>query len=104
MTRNIESTSDTLIKINSLQRRIIVASIVYYELDNCIMSDYQYDSLVKQLKKLMDDYPEKEQSRYWYVYKDWTGASGFFLYYHLNFDDQCMLLESAKCAVEDIMR
>lgn len=93
---------DTLTRINFLQRKIIIASIAYYELDEYIMSDFQYDDSVKQLKELMNKCEEKEQSRYWYVYKDWTGATGCFLYSHLNEDDKRRLLEDAKCTVKTI--
>lgn len=84
---------DTLTRINFLQRRIIVASIAYYEFDVSIITDYKYDAIVRQLKEIMCNCTEseKEQSRYWYVFKDWDGSTGYFLYYNLNDTDREML-------------
>jgi hypothetical protein len=90
---------DTLTRINYLQRRIIVASIIYYEWDYNVISDYQYDDLVQQLKALMDGYEDVEKSRYWYVYKDWTGATGAFLYPGLTEEDQKYLVIIASHVV-----
>lgn len=86
---------DTLARINWLQRMIIVLSIAYYEFDESLVSDYKYDNWVRQLKQLMDECPNKEQSRYWYAYTGWTGATGCELYYKLNDADRQRLTEHA---------
>ena len=83
---------DILTRINYLQRKIIISSIAYYELDEPFMSDYRYDGLVQLLKELMDNCAQREQSRYWYVFKEWTGATGAFLYSGLNREDKKALL------------
>lgn len=88
-------------RINALQRKIIVASIAYYEYDERIMSDYDYDVMGQKLKKLMDECPEKEQSRYWYAFEEWTGATGCFLRSRLNDADREMLEEAAMLACEE---
>ena len=90
---------DTITRINYLQRKIIIASIAYYELDEIFMSDYRYDGLVQQLKALVDGCDERENSRYWYVFKDWTGATGCFLFSRLNESDRDRLLEYTRDAL-----
>jgi hypothetical protein len=93
--------ADKLKRINALQRKIIVASIAYYEYDERIMSDYDYDAMVQKLKELMDGYPEKERSRYWYAFEEWTGATGCFLRSRLNPTDRTLLEEAAMLACEE---
>ena len=82
---------DIVTRINFLQRRIIIGSIAYYEFDVSIIADYKYDAIVKQLKDMIQDCAEKEQSKYWYIFKDWDGSTGYFLYYNLNDEDREML-------------
>ena len=93
--------ADELKRINALQRKIIVASIAYYEYDERIMSDYDYDAMGQKLKELMDGYPEKEKSRYWYAFEEWTGATGCFLRSRLNPTDRALLEEAAMLACEE---
>ena len=95
--------SETLKRINALQRKIIIASIAYYEFDERIMSDCDYDNMSQELKELMivNDCPEKENSKYWYAFKDWTGATRCFLRSRLNDADRTRLEEAAQIACEE---
>ena len=79
---------DLITRIDYLQRRIIVASIMYYELDDSVISDATYDGLSHQLKSLMSECENVEDSKYWYVFKDWDGSTGYFLYYGLSAEDK----------------
>lgn len=92
---NFPADWDLLTRIDHLQRKIIVASIQYYEFDNPCIGDAQYDDLVKQLKACMAECDEFEKSRYWYVYKDWDGSTGYFLYYNLTPTDKEYLYDFA---------
>ena len=77
------------LKIDSLQRWILVHSILYYELNTGIVSDKQFDANAYQLVKLQKDNPEdSERSQYWYVFYDFDGSTGFHLYYRLNDSDK----------------
>ena len=66
-------------KISYMQRRIIVWSILYYEFDNSCVSDYEYDSVSRQLvefqKKVSKE--EFEKSTYYYAMHDFNGSTGF---------------------------
>ena len=72
-------------KIQLLQRSILVNSFAYYELNNNILSDYQYDANARQLEELARSYPEEfKRSRYWDYFYDFFdtdehATSGFDL-------------------------
>lgn len=58
-------------KIQLLQRSILVSSYTYYELNNNLLSDYQYDTNAKQLAELKRQYSEAyRQSRYYGYFRD----------------------------------
>lgn len=65
--------------ISYIQRRIIVYSIMYYELSESCISDKDYDELSHQLIELMKATPKEicKKSRYWYVMYDFDGSTGF---------------------------
>lgn len=82
---------DLKTKIEYLQRKIIVSSILYYELNNSPISDKEYDALSKQLVELMTDYPDIENTQYGYCMSDFDGSTGFDLYYRLTEKDRVYL-------------
>lgn len=83
---------DLLTKINYLQRKIILNSILYYEYDTSNISDSFYDGMCKQLVEYHHIYNRRgdyvEDSNYGYVYYDFNGSTGFHLYGRLNEDDR----------------
>ena len=74
-------------KIQLLQRSILVNSFAYYELNENILTDFQYDANAKQLANLKKEYPDEfERSRYYEYFYDYcsdeegiTNTSGFDL-------------------------
>lgn len=59
-------------KIQLLQRWILVQSLAYYQLNENIASDFQYDANALQLVDLMLEYPtEAKQSRYHKYFYDY---------------------------------
>lgn len=70
--------SDTT-KISHLQRRIIIWSIMYYELNESCVSDQMYDSVSKQLVELQRQASKEdfEKSTYYYAMYDFDGNTGF---------------------------
>lgn len=70
---------DDCVKISYLQRRIIVYSIMYYEMDESCISDKQYDAISQQLVHLQQsvDLEEFKKSRYYYAMYDFDGSTGF---------------------------
>jgi len=85
---------DTKTKIEYLQRRIIVYSIAYYELNNNIVSDKYYDEVSKQLVVLQKENKSVvKETMYGYVFHDFDGSTGFDLYDKLNKKDKEYLME-----------
>lgn len=72
-------------QIQLLQRSILVNSFAYYELNDNILSDFQYDYNARQLEELAKRYPDEfKQSRYYTYFHDFYDAgehatSGFDL-------------------------
>lgn len=76
-------------KIEYIQRRILVYSIAYYELNNNIVSDKYYDELSKQLVVLQNKNKSVvKETQYGYVFQDFDGSTGFDLYHRLNKKDK----------------
>lgn len=80
---------DNKTRIEFIQRRIIVFSILYYDMDESILTDQEFDAASHQLVKLMEDTPKSvlEKTRYWYCMYDFDGSTGFYLYSRLTPSD-----------------
>lgn len=80
---------DNKTRIEFIQRRIIVFSILYYNMDESILIDQEFDAASHQLVKLMEDTPKSvlEKTRYWYCMYDFDGSTGFYLYSRLTPSD-----------------
>ena len=85
-------------RIEYIQRRIIVFSIMYYELSESPLDDKQYDSIAYQLVEYMNTTPKEilEQTKYWYVFYDFDGSTGFYLPYRLTTEDKDYLYKIAQ--------
>lgn len=67
-------------KIQLLQRSILVNSYAYYELNENILSDYQYDANTRQLLELRNSAPEAyNKSRYRKYFDNFESGTGFDL-------------------------
>lgn len=72
--------------ISFLQRVIIVHSYIYYELDDNVISDKDYDAKSKELVRYKNDYPDLwKNSMYYKQFGDeYNGSTGFTLYHSLD--------------------
>ena len=67
-------------KIQLLQRSILVNSYAYYELNENILSDYQYDANTRQLLELRGSSPEAyRKSKYYRYFDNFESGTGFDL-------------------------
>lgn len=67
-------------KIQLLQRSILVNSYAYYELNENILPDHQYDANTRQLLALRESAPEAYQkSRYRKYFDNFESGTGFDL-------------------------
>lgn len=72
-------------KIQLLQRSILVASYVYYELNNNFQSDRTYEMNTRQLLALKKSNPEAwEKSRYRRYFENFESGTGFDLMYKVR--------------------
>ena len=67
-------------KIELLQRSILVNSYAYYELNENILTDFQYDNNTRTLRRLKQEYPEEySKSRYFKYFEDFESGTGYNL-------------------------
>lgn len=67
-------------KIELLQRSILVNSYAYYELDNPLLHDFQYDANTRQLLELKRTAPEAyRKSRYYRYFDNFESGTGYDL-------------------------
>lgn len=79
-------------QIQLLQRSILVQSFAYYELNENILTDFQYDANARQLAELKKKYPDEySRSRYYEYFKDFCSedngtysTTGFDLLEHVR--------------------
>lgn len=81
-------------KVNFLQRKIILNSIAYYELNTSKLTDKEYDELSRQLVDMQKDI-DVQKTQYGYVMYDFDGTTGFDLYHRLNLYDKKYLMNIA---------
>jgi len=87
-------------KIQLLQRSILVNSFAYYELNENIISDFQYDNNARQLAELKKEYPKEfKRSRYYDYFHDYCSEEDD-VHYTSGFD----LLERVKKSDSQLYR
>ena len=88
--------------IDYLQRCIIVHSYLYYERDDSIISDKEFDAKSRELVKYKNEYPELwKSSEYYKQFGDeYSGATGFTLYRDLT-DNQKTIIRAIAGIISD---
>lgn len=72
-------------QMDFLCRKIIINSIIYYDLNENIISDKDYDEEMKLLEKIINNNRDKIKDCYYYeCLKDFSSATGFDLKYKLT--------------------
>lgn len=85
-----------ILKINFLQRVILIHSYLYYEKDTSLWSDKKFDETAKQLVELQNTYRDVVlHTQYGYAFYDFDGTTGFDLYHRLNRTDKEMIKKIA---------
>lgn len=92
-------------KIELLQRTILIHSYLYYELNENILSDANYNANTKQLLYLKKKFPEEyKKSRYYKYFKDFESGTGFDLYSKIEKENDKDLIYCLKKNVEIILK
>lgn len=87
-------------KIDFAARYIILHSIIYYELNESVISDKKFDRKAALLVKLMNKYPEEvRNSEYYRAIYDFDGSTGFLLYGRLKKSQRRYLKKIARYVV-----
>lgn len=94
-------------KVDFAARYIIVHSIIYYEMDESVISDKKFDKKAQALARLINKYPEEvKNSEYFQVIHDFDGSTGFHLYSRLKKSQRRYLKQIARhvirCYKKDI--
>ena len=90
-------------KIDFLQRVVLIHSYLYYEKDTTLWSDKKYDEVVKQLTLIQKQKTEqwiKQNTQYGYCFYDFDGTTGFDLWSRLNEKDKQYISNIAERLVK----
>ena len=91
------------LKVDFLQRVILIHSYLYYEVDNSVWTDRKYDEVAKQLTNIQNKHTKswiKRTTQYGYLFYDFDGTTGFLLWGRLKKKDK----EQIAGISENIMR
>lgn len=77
-------------KVEFLQRKVIINSILYYYRDTNFISDNQFDEISAYLVNLQSQI-DIEETMYGYIFYDFDGTTGFHLYDRLTENDKTYL-------------
>lgn len=94
--------SDKL-KCSFLQRVILIHSYLYYEANNSVITDREYDAIAKQLVTIQQKHTVqwiKNCTQYGYAFYDFDGTTGFDLWYRLNLKDRQYIQNIAERIVK----
>ena len=89
-------------KIEALERMILVHSMLYYHMDESVISDKRYDKLSRLLAEKLNTLSEKKirSTQYGYVFYDFDGDTGFDLISRLNKEDR----KRIKCVAANVLK
>ena len=93
-------------KMDYLQRRIIVYSIMYYDRSESCVSDKYYDGISHQLVDMMEGYGREEyrKTTYYYAMYDFNASTGFNIPGRLTEHDRAYLTDIATRVYEQWVR
>lgn len=86
------------LKIDFLQRVVLIHSYLYYEKDSSIWNDKKYDEIAKQLVKKQSNKTKqwiRDKTQYGYAFYDFDGTTGFDLFDRLNEQDKKFIEQTA---------
>lgn len=84
-----------VMRINYQQRKIAVLSIIYYEMNDSVVSDKEFDKECRQLVELQKNREAFEKSMYRGAFEGFDGTTGFDLYEKLSKADKVYLRKIA---------
>jgi len=79
-----------------IQRKILIHSILYYEMNKTILTDAEFDKMCRKLLIGKEHTKNYHKTDYFYVFYDFDGSTGFDLYDRLEDDDKEYLTHLAQ--------
>lgn len=94
----VNSKWSTVDKLNRLERLVLIHSIIYYEFDENVITDEQYNKLSRLTAKKVAQYKDTKlkKTMYGYAFKDFDGSTGFDLLFKLKEEDKLYLMELSR--------
>lgn len=86
-------------KVEFLQRVVLVHSYLYYMADDSVWTDKHYDEIAKQLANIQKEHTDewlKVNTQYGYVFYDYDGTTGFDLWDRLKQKDKQKILSIVR--------
>ena len=85
------------LRIETLQRWVLIHSILYYEMNESLVTDQEFDKHAKLLVEMQKEHKASaKKSQYWYVFHDFDGTTGFDLPHRLSDTDKEYLFKIAN--------
>lgn len=87
------------LKVDFLQRVILLHSYLYYECGESVWQDIQFDTVSKQLYELQQKHSVewiRNKTQYGYMFYDFTTTTGFYLWDRANEKDRKAIQFIAK--------
>lgn len=91
------------LKVDLLQRVILIHSYLYYEANNSIWSDKKYDEVARQLTNIQSKHTTKwikNKTQYGYCFYDFDGTTGFDLWDRMKEKDKQYISNIAEKLVK----
>lgn len=79
------------LKVDFLQRVILIHSYLYYEAYSSVWTDRKYDEVAKQLTNIQNKHTKPwvyNNTQYGYCFYDFDGTTGFDLWDRLTVEDR----------------
>ena len=92
----------TVDKLNRLERLVLLHSIIYYELNESVISDADFNKLARLLARKLEHYQGTKtlkKTMYGYAFTDFDGSTGFDLLYKLKKKDKEYLTELGRMVI-----
>ena len=93
-------------KVEFLQRYILVHSMLYYYMNESVISDKRFDKVSRLLADKIQKFGSKKIShtQYGYVFYDFDGSTGFDLIDRLSKADKKHIKQVATCVLKNYKR
>lgn len=87
-------------ELNLKQKLFITHTYIYYELDDNVISDYEYDRMALELEEARASLFEWKHTTYRDIFRGWTSATGINLINPKDIGNYEFFMRQAKSTLE----